>query len=126
LIKSESECRYSKCGRTDRGVSALGNVFALRVRNIQRKGSPPPAFLPYCSMLNRHLPKDIRILGYTLVPEYFDARFSCIYREYKYFFNPETMDLTRMALAARKLIGTHDFRNFCKKDESQQFDENEE
>ena len=122
MIKSESECRYSKCGRTDKGVSALGNVFALWVWNLTKKGSKPKednTIEPYCSVLNRNLPPDIWILGYAEVPEYFDARFSCIYREYKYFFDPKGLNLSQMKIAASKLIGTHDFWNFCKKDESQ-------
>ena len=60
-------------------------------------------------MLNRLLPPDIRMLGYARVPEYFDARFSCIYREYKYFFSPKGLNLDQMTLAAQKMIGTHDF-----------------
>lgn len=30
-------CRYSKCGRTDRGVSAFGQVIALNVRSAKRR-----------------------------------------------------------------------------------------
>lgn len=40
-------CEYSKCGRTDRGVSAFGQVISLRVRSARPKKpakstSPPP------------------------------------------------------------------------------------
>jgi len=80
--------------------------------------NPKPEIEPYCSVINRNLPPDIRILGYAKVPEYFDARFSCIYREYKYFFDPTGRDFNKMKLAANKMIGTFDFRNFCKKDEA--------
>lgn len=37
-------CEYSKCGRTDRGVSAFGQVVALRVRSnkpVQKKAAAP-------------------------------------------------------------------------------------
>ncbi|CAJ2511667.1 Uu.00g072920.m01.CDS01 [Anthostomella pinea] len=37
---------YSKCGRTDRGVSAFGQVIAIRVRSLRplpKKKAPPPA-----------------------------------------------------------------------------------
>jgi tRNA pseudouridine38/39 synthase len=64
------------------------------------------------------LPKDIRILAYSLVSPSFDARFSCIYRQYKYFFCKEQMDIELMNRAAGRLIGLHDFRNYCKKDDS--------
>jgi tRNA pseudouridine38/39 synthase len=72
----------------------------------------------YCGAINHCLPEDIRIIAYSEVPEQFDARFSCIYREYKYFFCQGSMDVTRIKYACTKLIGLHDFRNFCKKDES--------
>jgi tRNA pseudouridine38/39 synthase len=58
------------------------------------------------------------MVAYALVPEHFDARFSCIYREYKYFFCQGNMDIERIKSACLKLIGQHDFRNLCKKDES--------
>ncbi|KAJ1982839.1 pseudouridine synthase deg1 [Dimargaris verticillata] len=33
LIKGARQCRFSRCGRTDRGVSGLGQVMALDVRS---------------------------------------------------------------------------------------------
>jgi len=71
----------------------------------------------YCLKLNHVLPEDIRMIGYSEVPEHFDARFSCIYREYKYFFCQGGMKIDRIKSACKKLIGLHDFRNFCKRDE---------
>lgn len=35
-------CDYSKCGRTDRGVSAFGQVIGIRVRSAQPKDKPKP------------------------------------------------------------------------------------
>ena len=120
LIAGDSnikESGYSRCGRTDKGVSALGNVFSLFVRESKGKD--------YCQKLNHALPEDIRIIAYSEVPEHFDSRFSCIYREYKYFFAQGTMDINRIMSACKKLLGLHDFRNFCKKDESFKFEEDE-
>lgn len=37
LIVSRQDCGYSRCGRTDRGVSALGQVVALNVRSALPK-----------------------------------------------------------------------------------------
>jgi tRNA pseudouridine(38-40) synthase len=88
----------------------MGNVCSLYVRELKDKN--------YCQVLNHCLPADIRIIAYAEVPEHFDARFSCIYREYKYFFCQSTMDIDKIKSACKKLIGLHDFRNFCKKDES--------
>lgn len=109
-------CQYSKCGRTDRGVSAFGQVIGIRLRSnapASRKETnadseepqtghdaagkiqdeQAPTFdpikdeLPYMYMLNTLLPPDIRILAWCpFPPEGFDARFSCRERRYKYFF----------------------------------------
>ena len=93
-------CQYSKAGRTDRGVSAFGQVIGIRVRSARPK---PPAEskeegrqsswddvadeLPYMQILNRVLPEDIRMLAWCpQPPPNFDARFSCRGRHYKYFF----------------------------------------
>jgi tRNA pseudouridine38/39 synthase len=37
LIESESSCGYMRCGRTDRGVSAAGQIVSLRLRSIARR-----------------------------------------------------------------------------------------
>ena len=191
-------CQYSKCGRTDRGVSAFGQVVGLRVRSnrpasklkeargaeeakVQRDtqsnglleqevldalpgdGSvmeegfgldseeddasfhPIDDELPYLSILNNILPRDIRALAWCPnPPEDFDARFSCGQRRYKYFFtNPAFLptpgptgmrdqdgnispfrtgylDIEVMKQACAHFVGLHDFRNFCRIDESKQ------
>ncbi|KAG8871170.1 hypothetical protein FRB97_008928, partial [Tulasnella sp. 331] len=124
-------CGWSRCGRTDRGVSAAGQVAALWVRSaigvgkikrleeitastaaelgatslddglpgpptaessptsqsISRTSSPPAQpELRYVNMLNSVLPRSIRVLAWSPVTDTFDARFSCTYRHYKYFF----------------------------------------
>lgn len=103
-------CEYSKCGRTDRGVSAFGQVIVLKVRSskplleyeevivedadgteiIERRRihwDPVKDELSYTRMLNRVLPEDIRILAWCEAPTpEFSARFSCKERRYRYFF----------------------------------------
>ncbi|KIW65923.1 tRNA pseudouridine(38-40) synthase [Phialophora macrospora] len=198
-------CQYSKCGRTDRGVSAFGQVIGIRVRSnrpvekastteeeekevvapaqskagdgdtdaepspeeddlsvsmsmpaidsadlatetYKKEFDPIRDELPYISLLNALLPSDIRVLAWCpSPPANFDARFSCRERRYKYFFtNPAFcptpgplgllrghgqgeaqtregwLDVERMKIAAKKLEGVHDFRNFCKIDASKQ------
>ncbi|CAI7624526.1 unnamed protein product [Penicillium glandicola] len=104
-------CDYSKAGRTDKGVSAFGQVIGLRVRS-QRPMPKSPAEgedtmqvdsgsaekewddvadeMNYINVLNRVLPEDIRVLAWCPnPPPGFDARFSCRERRYRYFFtNP--------------------------------------
>jgi tRNA pseudouridine38/39 synthase len=204
-------CEYSKCGRTDKGVSAFGQVIGIRVRSnrplkkkkvkelpevadtggqgsekgisagcfntLPREGaletSSPPLSpsrlksedpipeidlsdpdwedalnfdpvadeLPYCSLLNRLLPPDIRILAWCPAPPAdFSARFSCRERQYRYFFTQPAftpvpshlelgreknvkdgwLDIEAMREAARLFEGSHDFRNFCKVDGGKQ------
>jgi hypothetical protein len=66
--------------------------------------------LQYLKMLNRLLPKDIRVLSWTPVKSDFDARFSCQWRKYKYFFPTANLDIEKMNLAASMFVGTHDCR----------------
>lgn len=104
-------CDYSKAGRTDRGVSAFGQVIGVRVRSarprpkvslnegIDQQGGETentPADqdwddiadeMSYIQILNRVLPEDIRVLAWCPhPPPDFNARFSCRERRYRYFF----------------------------------------
>lgn len=195
-------CDFSKSGRTDKGVSAFGQVVGLRVRSnrpvnrtksivsdeIQQDGEagsdielaslpleeagnePSSPFslanswseeslsfhpiddeIPYPQILNRLLPPDIRVLAWCASPPTdFSARFSCKERRYRYFFtNPAFtpthgsagladrtavltgsgsrrregwLDIEAMREGAKKFVGLHDFRNFCKLDPSKQND----
>ncbi len=200
-------CEFSKCGRTDKGVSAFGQVIGVRVRSNRPLGlqrtestavsedcnpigstdlifnhlelaSPPLsptddpvvkvptsktswsdeslAFhpiddeIPYMQVLNRILPPDIRVLAWCAAPPTdFSARFSCKERRYRYFFtqpafNPTPgpaglvknktasagptpqregwLDIEAMRDGAKRFIGLHDFRNFCKVDGSKQLE----
>ena len=72
--------------------------------------------LDYISMLNGVLPSEIRFLSWAPVDHSFSARFSCTGRLYRYYFLRGKMDLLAMADAASRLVGEHDFRNFCKMD----------
>ena len=175
-------CDYSKCGRTDKGVSAFGQVIGIRVmskmppqqvnadgviddeddngknaRTTTSEGvdgelhgsnasrlQPIHDEFPYVRMLNQVLPEDIRILAWCPAPpKNFSARFDCRERRYRYFFTQpaflplsdagtsyETvdgttiregwLDIKAMQEAAKHFVGLHDFRNFCKVDETKQ------
>ncbi|XVF63207.1 hypothetical protein PTKIN_Ptkin09bG0069300 [Pterospermum kingtungense] len=129
LVGDKEESRYSRCGRTDKGVSSVGQVIALFLRsNLKETDADnkisgeliPEAQIEgeidYVRVLNRVLPNDIRILGWSPVPMDFSARFSCLAREYKYFFWRGNFNIQAMESAGKKFIGEHDFRNFCKMD----------
>lgn len=165
LVSDIEDARYSKCGRTDKGVSAFSQVFCLSLRSrISVDGCKPEAAsndttqfqsvdemsvdqpnasvgiqhdlvsssvsenaspssvetecdteFDYCHILNRVLPKEIKVIGWAYVndPD-FSARHKCTGRTYKYYFPKGSLDIQAMNTAAKKLIGTHDFRNFCK------------
>lgn len=67
------------------------------------------------------LPDDIRLYEIALrLPEDFDARFSCLFRRYKYFFHCKDLNIEKMRQASELFVGEHDFRNFCKVDGSKQ------
>lgn len=201
-------CEYSKCGRTDKGVSAFGQVIGIRVRSNRpllrtpadkvgdgigsddslqlergdhrvaqiydglpnsplssphstasspRTSSPFHPIddeIPYIQVLNRLLPSDIRVLAWCpSPPTNFSARFSCKERHYRYYFTqpaftPTTgvagliggpadigrgsrpkregwLDIDAMKDGAKKFMGLHDFRNFCKIDASKQIEKYE-
>lgn len=142
LIEHPEACRFSRCGRTDKGVSAMGQVMALNVRSAFLRdasdGSPSTQQetgkdedegvreLPWLEQLNGCLPPSIRILAYDdRIPATFDARFSCVRRHYKYLLAPrvpgaQPLDVDAMREACSYFLGTHDFRNFCKLDASKQ------
>ncbi|MCO5577359.1 hypothetical protein L7F22_031188 [Adiantum nelumboides] len=143
VTKGRLEAKYTRCGRTDKGVSANGQVVALLLRsrqkhsdhmNVSKREDRVAAAIysrseelhfsqmidyeeiDYVGILNRALPPDIRILGWCYVPLNFHARFSCLAREYNYFFLNDGLDIEAMKRAAKKFCGEHDFRNFCRMD----------
>ena len=146
LITDRNSCGISCGGRTDKGVSGVGQVVALRVRSNMSEGDgviPAPAAngaadeqaaaeqattqshtvgerreLDYCKMLNSCLPSDVRVLAWRPTDAEFSARFSATGRTYKYFFQLRDLDVAKMREAASRLVGEHDLRNFCKIDPS--------
>lgn len=125
-------CQYSKCGRTDRGVSAFGQVVGVRVRSKRPKRmdedmtikekdgelsdatedqvdtfDPIADELPYIQLLNNILPPDIRVLAWCpSPPPTFDARFSCKERRYRYFFTQPAFSPTPGPLGFRRVPGS--------------------
>jgi len=133
LIQSKDTCNYSRCGRTDKGVSAMGQVSAFTVRSnlvpedrlengCKEYPSNKKIELDYVQILNGVLPTTIRVLAWSPVPDSFNARFSCKGRYYRYFFTnmDGELDIDAMRTAAGYFLGEHDFRNFCKLDVQKQ------
>jgi len=105
-----SSARYSKCGRTDAGVSASSQFVSL----FLLASRPDASGYPYDLILNTFLPDNIRILGWMFVEESFSARFSCTSREYEYYFVRGALDIEKMQEASQLLIGTHWFGRLSK------------
>ncbi|EHY65019.1 hypothetical protein NERG_02075 [Nematocida ausubeli] len=113
ILSGIAERKYYKCGRTDAGVSAASQFVSLFL--------PAPAGkeYPYDLILNQHLPEDIRVLGWMFVDDQFSARFSCISREYEYYFSRRagsSLSIEKMADESQKLLGTHWFGRLCKQE----------
>ncbi|CAI2723919.1 unnamed protein product [Schistosoma spindalis] len=128
LIENRNECKFSVCGRTDRGVSGLCQVVSLVSRSliaggvgviedsgsrISERQDVPDKEMDYVSALNRNLPRDIRVLAWSPVSPDFSARFMCCKRSYEYYFPESGLDIKAMIDAGNRLVGVHDFRNFC-------------
>lgn len=86
-------------------------------RAAERKNVTTAAEIDYCKMLNSVLPEHIQAVAWApCARRDFSARFDCVGRTYKYFFPRGGLDLGAMNEAGARLLGEHDFRNFCKMD----------
>ena len=110
-------------GRTDAGVHALGQVCHADL-----------PVLPDVRRVNGLLDPAIRVLGATVAPEGFDARFSALSRRYVYrvadaaygalptrrhdtAVHPRPVSLRRLQAASKPLPGLRDFAAFCRRRE---------
>jgi len=125
-------------GRTDAGVHARGSVAHADVdpdawRRLPGRSDRPPHEAAV-TRLAGVLPGDIVVRAVTPVPDAFDARFSALRRRYTYricdrpaaldplrrrdtVVHKKPLDVAAMDVAARALVGLHDFAAFCKKRE---------
>src|SRR5262245_5264611 len=109
-------------GRTDAGVHAAAQTAHLRITRAM-----DPAHLR--DAVNELLPHDIHLLGVTTAPERFHARHAALSRSYVYqiatrrtafakryvWWVKRPLDPARMADAAGRLAGRHDFTLFCER-----------
>ncbi len=109
-------------GRTDAGVHAVAMVAHV---DIDGENSAETVM----RALNFYLAKGpVAVMGCDIVPDDFNARFSCTARHYKYivlnrsappklmkdrvWWVPRKLDISAMQMAAEKFIGNHDFTSF--------------
>ena len=119
---SGEAARVHVAGRTDTGVHALGQVAHIELAREWRTAVVRDA-------INAHLvPDPVTVLQADLAPDDFHARFSARGRRYLYRIldrrPPPALDRTRvwwvktpldaeaMSVAARALVGAHDFTTF--------------
>jgi tRNA pseudouridine38-40 synthase len=96
---------YSAAGRTDAGVSALGQVVAVEA---------PDWLSP--AALNGELPDSIRAWARADAPDGFHARYDATWREYAYHLHSPEADPALAARVCTRFEGTHDFHNFTTDD----------
>lgn len=94
---------FKSAGRTDKGVSALGNVFAF---------SSHSPIIP--SAVNSILPEDIRVLAEKEVDDNFNPRYEAHTKTYKYFLYDKGYSTSKIRKATKVLEGQHSFHNFAK------------
>jgi tRNA pseudouridine38-40 synthase len=96
---------FCYAGRTDRGVSALGQVIDFWIDEDK-------AYLARPRCVNGRLPRDIWAWAWAVAPIGFSARWNAQWREYRYLLWHPGLDLDLMRDGAECLKGEHDFRNF--------------
>lgn len=124
---TKQDIRVIGSGRTDSGVHARGQVIAARVPWRHSVGALQRAW-------NVNLPDDMVVRHLQLAPTNFHARFSALYRTYRYsvyqfvkdrdepqrspltdrfaLYVTKPLDLMALNTAAAYLVGEHDFATF--------------
>jgi tRNA pseudouridine38-40 synthase len=117
-------------GRTDAGVHAYHQVVHIDLPRAAKVRSLDADRLR--DSLNKQLRGRVQILSIEAVADEFHARFSATWREYRYLVLEQNapgldstnswawsiavpLDLAAMNRVASRLVGTHDFRAFCRR-----------
>lgn len=107
LINNPKVNTFRSASRTDKGVSALGNVIAFDCYYDLSKG--------ILKDINKEL-KDVWFYGFKEVYQGFCPRFAKL-RHYRYYMNvDDDFDFDLFLKGADLFTGKRDFRNFCKPD----------
>lgn len=110
--------KFQRCARTDKGVSAAGQVVSLRLLLLDN----------LVEKLNEHLPSVIRVMDIKRTTGSFNSKHHCNYRTYMYllptysFQDVEEVTTEKYRITDEKLQevndllakykGTHNFHNF--------------
>ena len=120
----------SIAGRTDAGVHGWGQVVSFDVSSdLVRSGKGSPARL--ARAINRHCVPAIVVREAQVAAPEFDARFSALWRSYRYtivnrpipdpflagtsWWVPQQLDIHALHLGCDALYGLHDFSSFCRR-----------
>lgn len=127
--------RLTVAGRTDAGVHARGQVCHADVPVTAWAAAPGRSDRSPAVALTRRLagvlPGDVRVHGVAAAPSGFDARFSAVWRRYRYrvadtaygadpllrsfvLWHDRPLDVDAMNAAAAGLLGEHDFAAYCR------------
>lgn len=105
-IKSSRECGYRSSSRTDRGVSAMGNIISFRTEFATGH---------ICAAINSEM-DDVWAYAAVDVDEDFNPRFAK-QRWYRYFLAKSGQDADMMRALARRFVGVHDFSTYSRRDD---------
>lgn len=96
---------FRSAARTDRGVSAAGNVFSLDTEYRPSR---------ITGILNSQV-RDMVFHHYATVPDLFDCR-KCLSKQYTYYLDPGAVDVPSFRERLARFQGNHDFSSFCRRD----------
>ncbi|HEY1421136.1 MAG TPA: tRNA pseudouridine(38-40) synthase TruA [Candidatus Dormibacteraeota bacterium] len=124
-----AEHKVYAAGRTDAGAHAEGQVVSF---HTDTRISPQRLV----GALNARLPEDVAVVSAESVPEEFHARYSAHWRRYRYrYLDRPTrtalardrcwhvrgpLDVDAMSVAARALVGRHDWTSLCSASEPEE------
>jgi tRNA pseudouridine38-40 synthase len=117
-----NEHKVYAAGRTDAGAHAEGQVVSFEM-----DGRITPQRL--VAALNARLPGDVSVLAAEVAPDGFHARYSARWRRYRYRYLDRKarpalergrcwhvggpLDVDAMSVAAKALVGKHDWTGYC-------------
>jgi tRNA pseudouridine38-40 synthase len=107
---SLNKVSWQRCGRTDKGVHALRQVVSAKLMVDDDQEA--------VEAINKTLPADIRVLSIQRVVNSFNAKGSCMARQYSYFaptYLYPNFDGPRLQALLVKMTGTRNFHNFTVK-----------